>query len=284
MNDSAPVRIFNAGERVRRVVFQVMLLAVSLATLFPIYFVIVSSLKTRKEYLYNLFGPPIAPTLANFEQALHQGNLLLWFRNSVLVTVITVVLVTLLSSAAAFATAKMEFRGRKTLLKVLVSLMIMPPVVMIIPLFILMVRVGLINNFTSVIVIYAGLLCPFSVYLLNSFFGSIHNEILSAAAMDGCSTFQIFQYMILPLSGPAITTLVVVNGLWVWNELMISLIFLQGDDIRTFMSGLTQFQGRFTVNQPLILAGAFLGMLPVMLLYLIGQQYFVRGLTAGAVK
>ncbi len=268
----------------RRIVFQALLVSLSIITLFPIYFVVVSSLKTHKEYLYNLFGLPQVVTLENFQQALRQGHLLVWFGNSVLVTVITVIVVTLLSSAAAFATSKMEFKGRQTLLKIMVSLMIMPPVVMIIPLFILMVRVNLINNFTSVIIIYAGLLCPFSVYLLNSFFGSIHNEILATAAMDGCSTLQIFRYVILPLSGPAITTLVVVNGLWVWNELMISLIFLQGDDIRTLMAGLTQFQGRFTSNQPLILAGAFLGMLPIMLLYLVGQRYFVRGLTAGAVK
>ena len=277
-------RALRGRSMARRTVFQVLLVAASVAILFPIYFVVVSSFKTHKEYLYNLFGLPQAPTLNNFQQALHEGHLLVWFGNSVLVTVITVIVVTLLSSAAAFATSKMQFQGRRGLLKIMVSLMIMPPVVMVIPLFILMVRVQLINNFTSVIIIYAGLLCPFSVYLLNSFFGSIHNEILAAAAMDGCSTFQIFRYIVLPLSGPAITTLVVVNGLWVWNELMISLIFLQGDDIRTLMAGLTQFQGRFTSNQPLILAGAFLGMLPIMLLYLVGQRYFVRGLTAGAVK
>jgi ABC-type glycerol-3-phosphate transport system permease component len=271
-------------EKLRKILFQILLLGICIADLFPIYFVIVSSLKTHKDYLYNLFGPPLSPTFDNFQQALYQGNLLIWFRNSVILTVSTVIIVTLLCSLAAFATSKMEFKGRKILLKILVSLMIVPPVVMIIPLFLLMVRVGLINNFIGVIVIYAGLLAPFSVYLLNSFFGSIQDEILAAASIDGCTTLQIFIYIILPLSGPAITTQVVVNGLWVWNELMISLIFLQGNDIRTLMPGLTQFQGRFSVNQPLIMAGALLGMLPVMVLYLVGQKYFVRGLTAGAVK
>jgi raffinose/stachyose/melibiose transport system permease protein len=284
MTENNHPNVFINAEKFRKILFQVLLLVISIADLFPIYFVIVSSFKTHKDYLYNLFGPPLSPTFDNFQQALVQGNLLLWFRNSVIMTVSTVTIVTLICSAAAFATSKMEFKGRKTLLRILVSLMIMPPVVMIIPLFLLMVRVGLINNFIGVIIIYAGLLAPFSVYLLNSFFGSIHDEILAAASIDGCSTFQIFRYIILPLSGPAITTQVVVNGLWVWNELMISLIFLQGNNIRTLMPGLTQFQGRFSVNQPLIMAGAFLGMLPVMLLYLVGQKYFVRGLTAGAVK
>lgn len=284
MTENKHLKVFFKAEKLRRLIFQIILMSISIVTLFPIYFVIVSSFKTRKEFLYNLLGPPLSPTFANFEQAMHQGNLILWFRNSVIMTVSTVIIVALVSSAAAFAISKMEFKGRKTLLKILISLMVMPPVVMVIPLFILMVHVGLINNFIGVIVIYAGLLAPFDVYLLNSFFGSIHDEIIAAAAIDGCSTGQIFSYIILPLSLPAITTIVVVNGLWVWNELMISLIFLQGNNIRTFMAGLTQFQGRFTVNQPLVLAGALLGMLPVMVLYLVGQKYFVRGLTAGAVK
>ncbi|MDR3561778.1 MAG: carbohydrate ABC transporter permease [Negativicutes bacterium] len=284
MTEYTPPKVLINAENFRKVIFQLLLVAISIADLFPIYYVIVTSFKTHPEYLHNLFGPPISPTFDNFQQALIQGNLLLWFRNSVIMTVTTVTIVTLICSAAAFATSKMEFKGRKALLRILVSLMIMPPVVMIIPLFLLMVRVGLINNFLGVIIIYSGLLAPFSVYLLNSFFGTIQDEILAAASIDGCSTFQIFRYIVLPLSGPAITTQVVVNGLWVWNELMISLIFLQGNDIRTLMPGLTQFQGRFTINQPLIMAGALLGMLPVMLLYLVGQKYFVRGLTAGAVK
>jgi raffinose/stachyose/melibiose transport system permease protein len=284
MTEYTPPKVLINAENFRKVIFQLLLVAISIADLFPIYYVIVTSFKTHPEYLHNLFGPPISPTFGNFQQALIQGNLLLWFRNSVIMTVTTVTIVTLICSAAAFATSKMEFKGRKALLRILVSLMIMPPVVMIIPLFLLMVRVGLINNFLGVIIIYSGLLAPFSVYLLNSFFGTIQDEILAAASIDGCSTFQIFRYIVLPLSGPAITTQVVVNGLWVWNELMISLIFLQGNDIRTLMPGLTQFQGRFTINQPLIMAGALLGMLPVMLLYLVGQKYFVRGLTAGAVK
>ncbi len=263
---------------------QILLVAVSLAALFPIYFVVVNAFKTKQDYLVSLLAPPLRPTLANFAEALRRGNLFVWFRNSVLVTVASVTVVTVLSSAAAFATSKMRFPGRKTLLKVLVSLMIMPPVVMVIPLFIFMVRIGWINTFPAVIVIYSGLLAPFSVYLLNSFFGSIHDEIIAASIIDGCSTFEVYRRIILPLSTPALATLVVVNSLWVWNELLISLIFLQGDQIRTLMAGLTQFQGRFSVNQPLVLAGAFLGMMPIIVLYLVGQRYFVRGLTAGAIK
>jgi raffinose/stachyose/melibiose transport system permease protein len=198
--------------------------------------------------------------------------------------VASVVLVTILCSLAAFATSKMDFWGRLPLLKLFVSLMVIPPVVMVIPLFILMVKIGLVNTFYGVILIYAGLLAPFSVYMLNSFFGSIHDEILAAAAIDGCSTLQIYWHIIMPLSLPALTTLVIVNGLYVWNELLISLIFLQGDEIRTFMAGLTQFRGRFMVNEPLVMAGAFLGMAPILIMYLFGQRYFVRGLTAGAVK
>ena len=169
MTEYTPPKVLINAENFRKVIFQLLLVAISIADLFPIYYVIVTSFKTHPEYLHNLFGPPISPTFDNFQQALIQGNLLLWFRNSVIMTVTTVTIVTLICSAAAFATSKMEFKGRKALLQILVSLMIMPPVVMIIPLFLLMVRVGLINNFLGVIIIYSGLLAPFSVYLLTAF-------------------------------------------------------------------------------------------------------------------
>jgi ABC-type glycerol-3-phosphate transport system permease component len=263
---------------------QILLISICVVNLFPIYYIIISAFKSLNEYYKNLFGFPSKPTLANFIQVFNEGDFSIWFRNSVIVTILSVLVITLISSLAAFAISKMNFRGRNLLLRALITLMIIPPVVMIIPLFNLMVKIKLINNFSSVIIIYSGLQAPFSVYLLQSFFGSVDNEILSAASIDGCSTFQIYTKIILPLAKPALITQTIVNGLWVWNELMISLIFLQGNEIRTLMPGLTQFQGRFSVNQPVIMAGALMAILPIFILYLFGQKYFIKGFTTGAIK
>jgi ABC-type glycerol-3-phosphate transport system permease component len=147
-----------------------------------------------------------------------------------------------------------------------------------------MVNIGLVNKIPSVIIIYCGLLIPFSVYLLVSFFRSLPPELFDAAAIDGCSNLDTFWRITLPLSTPAMVTLIVVNALFVWNELFIALVFLQGETVMTLMPGLTLFKGHFTVNEPLIMAGTLIATVPMILLYLFGQRLFVEGLVAGAVK
>jgi ABC-type glycerol-3-phosphate transport system permease component len=166
----------------------------------------------------------------------------------------------------------------------MIALMVIPPAVLILPLFVLMVNIGLVNTLPSVIIIYSGLLIPFSVYLLVSFFRSLPPELFDAAAIDGCSNLDTFWRITLPLSTPAMVTLIVVNALFVWNELFIALVFLQGETVMTLMPGLTLFKGHFTINEPLIMAGTLIATMPMILLYLFGQRLFVEGLVAGAVK
>jgi len=166
----------------------------------------------------------------------------------------------------------------------MISLMVIPPAVLIVPLFNMMVKIGILNTYASVIFIYTGLLLPFSIFLLVSFFRGLPVELFDAASIDGCSSFGTLMRIVIPLSAPALVTLIVVNTLWVWNELLIALIFLQSNDLKTLMPGISQFKGRFNDNEPLVLTGAFLSSLPMIVLYLAGQRFFVRGMVAGAVK
>lgn len=257
---------------------------VCLTALAPVYFLIVTSLKDKSEYLDNMWGPPRHPTLDNFSAALADGRLLGWTWNSVVVTVLSVAICTLLSALAAYAFARMRFPGRDTVLNIFIAMIVIPPVILIVPLFILVVNVNLVNTYWGAIVIYSGLMIPFSIYLLTNFFRTVPSEIVDAATIDGCSQFKIFTAVILPLSMPALITLIIVNALFVWNELLIALTFLQDDSVRTLMAGLTEFKGRFFLNQPLIMTGALLATIPMVLVYIGGQRFFVRGLVAGAVK
>jgi ABC-type glycerol-3-phosphate transport system permease component len=125
---------------------------------------------------------------------------------------------------------------------------------------------------------------PFAVYLLRNFFVTIPESIIESAKMDGCTDFGTFARIVLPLSRSALITLTVVSVLWVWNELLIALIFLQKEELTTLVVGLIRFQGRFRIDQPVILAGIFASMVPMIVIYLIGQRFFVSGLTAGALK
>jgi raffinose/stachyose/melibiose transport system permease protein len=260
------------------------LVGFSLAAAFPVYYMVVTSFKTRLDWLANQFALPTHISFDNFVQAASTGNMLVWARNSLIVTTFSVVISTFLAVMAAFAVAKMRFKGRQLYLNTMISLMVIPPAVLIVPLFNLMVKIGILNTYASVIFIYTGLLLPFSIFLLVSFFRGLPVELFDAASIDGCSSFGTLMRIVIPLSAPALVTLVVVNTLWVWNELLIALIFLQSNDLKTLMPGISQFKGRFNDNEPLVLTGAFLSSLPMIVLYLAGQRFFVRGMVAGAVK
>jgi ABC-type glycerol-3-phosphate transport system permease component len=170
------------------------------------------------------------------------------------------------------------------LLKANLVLLVIPPVTLLIPMFVLMVDIGWINSLRSVILFYSGLVIPFSTFFLVNFFATVPPELIEAATVDGASPLYVLRRIVTPISAAASFTLMVVNAIYVWNELLIALVFLQDENKRTLMAGLTLFQGRYSTNQPLILAGAFVSIVPVILVYLSGQRFFVRGLTAGIGK
>lgn len=263
---------------------QLVLLFFSLIAVFPVYYMVITAFKTRQNWLHDQFGLPNPITFQNFADAFSRGNIPLWFGNSLIVTFFSLIASTAVSALAAYAIARFRFAGRAFYFNSMIALMVIPPAVLILPLFVLMVNISLVNTLTSVIIIYSGLLIPFSVYLLVSFFRSLPSELFDAAAIDGCTNLDTFWRITLPLSTPALVTLVVVNALFVWNELLIALVFLQSESAKTLMPGLTTFKGHFTLNEPLIMAGTLIATVPMILLYLFGQRLFVEGLVAGAVK
>jgi ABC-type glycerol-3-phosphate transport system permease component len=147
-----------------------------------------------------------------------------------------------------------------------------------------MVQWNMVNTYQGVILIYTGLMLPFSIYLMTSFFRTIPKEIVDAATIDGASNFGVFLRIFMPLSAPAVMTLIVVNALWVWNELLIALVFLQKDDLKTLMVGIAALRSRNYVDIPATMAGLLIATIPIVILYMFGQKYFIRGLVSGAVK
>jgi ABC-type glycerol-3-phosphate transport system permease component len=262
----------------------VVLVIATLLALGPIVFMIMTALKTDKQYLNDTLGPPWPLSFGNFREALHGGDFFIWLKNSAIMTFGAVVVSTVAAALCAFAIAQMRFRGQNLLLSVNIALLIVPPIVLLIPLFAQYADLGLIGTYRGVIIIYAGLTAPFSVYLLTSFFRTIPAELLESAMADGASHFRVLWQIIAPLSAPALVTLIVVNSLWVWNELLIALVFLPEDRLKTLMVGVTVFQGRYSLDVPVLMAGMLLASVPMLILYLIGQRFFIRGLTAGAIK
>lgn len=263
---------------------QVLVIAATLVVLFPIYFLVVSAFKTQSDYISNLWGLPHSLHLDNFSLSLAGGKFFRRFANSTILAVGSVGLSSFLACLAAYAFARMNFHGKRFLFNLILSLMVIPPVVMIVPMFVTMVRWQLVNTYQGTILIYTGLLMPFSIYLMTNFFQTIPHEIIEAARMDGCSTLGVFWRIMLPLSGPALVTMVVVNALWVWNELLIALVFLQKDDLKTLMVGISALRSRNYTNIPATMAGLVIATIPIVVVYIFGQRYFIRGMTSGAVK
>ena len=256
----------------------------TLLSLFPIYFMAVSAFKSKAEYIANKWGLPSGLSWNNFNTALAGEKFFLRTANSTILTVGAVAVSLVIACLAAYAFSRMEFPGKRTLFNLILSLMVVPPVVMIVPLFVSMVRWRLVNTYHGTILIYVGLLLPFSIYLMTNFFQTIPREIIDAARIDGCSSFGVFWRIMMPLSAPAVVTLVVVNALWVWNELLIALIFMQKDELKTLMVGISALRSRNYVDIPATMAGLLIATIPIVVVYLLGQKYFIRGLTSGAVK
>jgi raffinose/stachyose/melibiose transport system permease protein len=260
------------------------LLAFTLLALVPIYFMIVNSLKTNTEYFGNQLGPPHHPVTSTLHNALAGGDLYRWLLNSVLITSISVLASTAVAALAAYPISLMRWRPGSVVLSILIALMVVPPIVLIIPLFQMVVDLHQVNTYQSVIVIYMGLLLPFSTFLLVTFFLTIPRSMLEAAEMDGAGTLRTLWLVVLPLARPALVTVIVVQALWVWNEVLIAIVFLQSGSLRTLMVGLTVYKSRYHLDVPLVMAGMLWATVPMVILYVTGQRFFIRGLTAGATK
>jgi ABC-type glycerol-3-phosphate transport system permease component len=260
------------------------LVLICLSALYPLYFIVSTAIRSNAAYQLDPTGFPSHPTLGALRAILFHQPLPRWMWNSFLVTLSSVAVSTFIALLAAYAAVFGRFRGHRLFLSTSVALMVVPPVTLLVPMFVLMVDTGFINHLQSVIIFYTGLLVPFAIFFLTNFFRTVPQELIEAASSEGAGPFTVLRRIVLPLSGAATFTLVIVQAIWVWNELLIALVFLQNESSRTVMAGLAQFQGRFATNEPLVLAGALVSIAPVVVLYLSGQRFFVRGLTAGIGK
>jgi len=261
-----------------------LLLVFSALALLPVYFMVVNAFKTKPEYTGNRIGPPLHPSLASLLDASGGGDLYVWLLNSCLVTIASVGLSTALAALAAYALSLMRWRLGPIILGLLIVLLVVPPIVLVVPLFELVVDLRQLNTFHTIIAIYTGIMMPFSTFLLASFFSTISRPLIEAARLDGAGAWRVFWEIVLPLSFPALMTVVIVQSLWVWNEVLVAVIFLQDQGLRTLMVGLTLFNSRYRHDVPIVMAGMMIAAVPMVLLYLVGQRFFIRGLTAGGVK
>jgi multiple sugar transport system permease protein len=205
-----------------------------------------------------------------------------YFLNSILVTAGAVGLLLLLSSLAGFALAMLRFPFRRTIFVAILGALMIPVQVVLVPFYQTIQGLGLLNTRVGLVLAYTAFFLPFSIYLMTAFYRGLPRELLEAARMDGARFLEVWWHVMLPMGRPALLTLGILNTLYCWNDVLISLLVLQ--DERTLMVGIAALRGEYTTNVPLLAAGIVLAAAPIVLIYVIFQRRIVSGIAVGAVK
>lgn len=272
------------GRREKRMlwVVAVPMAVLALSCVYPLWFVINAALKTNKGYILDRFGWATDPTLANFATAWGRARFSEYFLNSVLVTAGAVTCLLLVASLAGFALAVLRFPYRRLVFVVILASLMIPVQVVLVPFYQTIIATGLLNTRIGLILSYTAFFLPFSIYLMTAFYAGLPRELTEAARIDGARFWQVWWFVMLPMGRPALITLGILNTLYCWNDVLISLLVLQNK--RTLMVGISALRGEYSTNVPLLAAGIVLAAAPIVLIYLVFQRRIVAGIAAGAVK
>lgn len=262
------------------------LIAYTVIALFPVVVIVVNSFKSRNAIFRSPLSLPTPETfdLIGYSTVMAQGDFLLYFQNSLIVTVVSLFLVLLFGAMAAFALSEYSFRGN-TLMGLYLALGIMIPIRLgTVAILQMMVASGLVNTLTALILVYTAQGLPLCIFILSEFMKNVSADLKNAGRIDGLSEFTIFFRLVLPLVRPAMATVAVFTMIPIWNDLWFPLILAPAEATKTVTLGAQIFIGQFVTNWNAVLAALSLAIVPVLVLYLIFSRQLIRGITSGAVK
>ncbi|MDZ4763353.1 MAG: carbohydrate ABC transporter permease [Chloroflexota bacterium] len=263
----------------------VVAIVLAIIWLIPFLFMIFTALKSNAElFSGKAYAPPIVYVWENFTRAWEIGKFQIYGVNSLLIAFVKVPLGIFLASMTAFAFSRLRFPYQRVLLLLVVMGTMIPVQVALGPVFHIILDLGLLNTYGGLLLVYIAFGFPYQVYLMYGFFRAIPFELDEAAMIDGCSRFGLYWRIILPLSLPILATLFILDFVGTWNEFSIALVILQDSRMWTIPLGLMGFSGYYSMDYPGLNAGIIITILPVVVVYIIFQRYFIAGLTAGAVK
>ncbi|WP_069999219.1 carbohydrate ABC transporter permease [Cellulosilyticum sp. I15G10I2] len=276
--------LFNKRD-IKKIPLQIFLVLFAVIQIYPLIWLILFSFKDNNEIFGgNVAGLPEIWRIQNYGSAISQANVMKYFVNSVFVTTVTIVLVVLLASMTAYAIYRMKWKlSNITLMIILLGLMI-PIHAALLPLFMVLKNLKLLNTFWALIIPYTAFGIPMAIFILGSFLSGIPKELEEAAAIDGCSIYRIFSSVILPLIKPAIATVSIFTYLSTWNELMFAVTFINKKEFKTLTVGIMSMVGNYVTKWGEIGAGLVIATFPTILIYILLSEQVQNSLTAGAVK
>lgn len=256
----------------------------SVTCIFPIIWMIYSSLKTDQEFSLDILSLPKKLIFDNYARAIEEGNIGSYFMNSMFNTLITVAVVIVIAFVTGYCLSRFKFRGRTFVYYMFLSGMLIPIYALLIPIFVEFKSLGLLNKRYTLILPYIAFALPVAVFLVESSVASVPIEIEEAACIDGSSFLHTMFAIVMPMCRPVLSTSAILTFLNTWNEFPLALVLIRSNSLKTMPIGLTNFVGSYTVNYPLMLAALVVSTLPVVIMYLLFYNQIMKGMTAGAVK
>jgi ABC-type glycerol-3-phosphate transport system permease component len=263
----------------------ILLIATALIVLFPLYWMLVTSLKMESEIFE--IPPSILPramTFENFFYTFNETQIPVYFINSVIYAICTLLLALLCASFAAYSLSRFKFKGKIAYMLIILFTQLMPLTTLIVPLYVSLGNMGMLNNRMSLVLVYGAVQIPIATWLLLGYFNSIPRAIDEAATIDGCNSFMVLHRMILPLAKPGLMAVGLSVIISVWQELMLATTFINVDNTRPLMAGVSAAITKSGIRWGQMTATGVIACIPIILMYIFLQRYLVEGLTGGSVK
>jgi raffinose/stachyose/melibiose transport system permease protein len=251
---------------------------------YPLFNMIISSLKTTAEIFQNPFGLPEKLLFSNYRTVWVVRGFGVYFKNSLTVTFIAMAFVILLGSMASYGVSRYKYKLRTWVYMLFLSGIMLPLKAAIIPLFLIIKNLALMDSHVSIIMIFIAMGLPSTVFILSGFMKTIPVDLEYAARIDGCNDWGIYQRIVMPITKSAIALVTIYNAVPIWNDFFFPLVFIQSNRLKTLPVGLSTFFGQHSTNWSLLFTGLSISILPMLFLYIFMSKYFIRGMTAGAIK
>jgi raffinose/stachyose/melibiose transport system permease protein len=274
----------NSNEWIKNGFIQALLALNALIMLYPLVVMVLSSFKTNAEIFTSPFALPESFSFTNLQKVWDQTNFIRYMLNSLGVTTASIVLILTFGTMAAYAIARYEFRLSSAVLMFFISGMTVPLKLAIIPLFIQLDTLHLVDSRLGLVLVYVAMGLPSAVFIMTGFLRTLPRELEESARIDGASEFLIMRRIMLPLARPAMVIVAIQNAVPIWNDFFFPLILITSDDLKTLPQGLTVFIGEFTTDWGVMFTGLSVAALPITLLYIVLSKQFIAGITQGAVK
>jgi len=270
--------------RPARLVFFVVLTLYSAYTFLPMVWTFFMSFKPTTDILNNPYALPTEFRFANYSTVLSNPNYFRYYLNSAIVVSVSIVILVVVGSMAAYYFGVFHFKGRELLFTAIFAAFMIPQQATIVPLFELLKSYHLLNHHAGLILVYVATSLPLSVYVLANFFASIPRELAEAARIDGCTEWRLYWQVMFPIARPAVATIITFYFIQLWNEYLYAVVFIFKDSLRTLPIGLVHLRGEHFTDLGGLAAAFVMSMIPILILYLFLSEQFIKGMTAGALK